>query len=241
MTLDVSEFWTRLTGQFMTAENTRLQKTASGPMPKPSRSKRPSSENGRRHRPPEARREQILQAALSCFGRKGYHASTMDDLVRASGLSKGSLYWHFRSKEEVFLALFDAFAAGLYGEWDAAAASGEDALSILRRECEITIQSFSRERVLMLAWVEFLCHPAARERMKATYATARAKLQAIIENGRRAGSLRSGPEAPPADRLAGALVGAIEGLLLQWLVDPEFDLESHVDVAWELVEGGLRP
>ena len=40
----------------------------------------------------------------------------MDDLVRASGLSKGSLYWHFHSKEEVFTALFDSFVAELYGE-----------------------------------------------------------------------------------------------------------------------------
>ncbi|MCP4039423.1 MAG: TetR/AcrR family transcriptional regulator [bacterium] len=187
--------------------------------------------------PAEARREQILRAALSCFAEKGYHAATMDDLGRASGLSKGSLYWHFRSKEEVFLALFDSFAAVLYGEWDAAAGSGADALEVLRRECELTVRSLSGDRLFLLAWAEFLNHPAARERMSAIYTTARFKLQTIIEQGREAGSLRTGP---PAEQVAGALVGTVEGLLLQWLVDRDFDLAAHFRAAWEILAGGLR-
>lgn len=161
----------------------------------------------------------------------------MDDLVRASGLSKGSLYWHFRSKEEVFLALFDAFAEILYGEWDAAAETSEDATAILRREFELSAQSFADQRVFLLAWAEFLSHPAARERMSGTYAVARQKLASIIEMGRESGSLRTGP---PAECVASTLVGTIEGLLLQWLVDPDFDLTGHVEVAWELLMEGLR-
>jgi len=192
----------------------------------------------RTHRSPEARREQILQAALTCFGEHGYHASTMDDLVRASGLSKGSLYWHFRSKEEVFLAVFDAFAEELYGQWDAAAESSEEAMSVLQREFELSAEIFSNQRVFLLAFAEFLSHPAARDRMAGTYTVVREKLAAIIERGRRAKSIRSGP---PADRLASTLIGAIEGLLLQWLVDPDFDLEGHVEVAWNLLMEGLRP
>ncbi len=191
----------------------------------------------RHHMPAEARRAQILEAALSCFGDRGYHATTMDDLVAASGLSKGSLYWHFRSKEEVFLALFDSFGTILYGEWDAAAASGGDAIEILRREFSLSVEIFSTERVILSAWVEFLSHPAARERMRSAYSTARQKLASIIDAGRAAGTLRPGP---PAEQVAGALVGAIEGLFLQWLVDPEFALKAHVDVAWEILMGGLR-
>lgn len=50
----------------------------------------------------EERRAQIIEAALACFGRKGYHNTTMDDIVAESGLSKGSLYWYFKSKDELF-------------------------------------------------------------------------------------------------------------------------------------------
>jgi AcrR family transcriptional regulator len=162
----------------------------------------------------------------------------MDDLVRASGLSKGSLYWHFHSKEEVLLAVFDAFEETLFGEWDAAAEASQDAMSVLRREFVSGVQSFSEQRVFLLAWAEFLSHPAARERMAGTYTVARERLSTVIEAGRRAGSLRSGP---PAERVASTLLGTVEGLWLQWLVDPDFDLEGQIEDTWELLKEGLRP
>src|ERR1051326_7436005 len=55
----------------------------------------------------QQRREQILLAAMSCFARQGYHATSMDDVVRESGLSVGAIYSYFPSKEELFLSLCD--------------------------------------------------------------------------------------------------------------------------------------
>ena len=55
----------------------------------------------------QQRREQILAAATVCFARQGYHATSMDDVVRQSGLSVGAIYTYFPSKEELFLALGD--------------------------------------------------------------------------------------------------------------------------------------
>ncbi|WP_186780115.1 TetR/AcrR family transcriptional regulator [Streptomyces salinarius] len=52
-----------------------------------------------------ARRTQILDAATSVFARLGYHGSRMDDIVQASGLSKGAIYWYFKSKEEIAVEL----------------------------------------------------------------------------------------------------------------------------------------
>jgi AcrR family transcriptional regulator len=48
------------------------------------------------------RHAQIIKAALACFSRKGYTNTTMDDIVAESGLSKGSLYWYFDSKDDLF-------------------------------------------------------------------------------------------------------------------------------------------
>ena len=45
---------------------------------------------------------------MSCFARQGYHATSMDDVVRESGLSVGAIYTYFPSKEDLFLALADA-------------------------------------------------------------------------------------------------------------------------------------
>ena len=52
-----------------------------------------------------ARRAQIFQAAAAVFARQGYHNARMDDIVKASGLSKGGLYWYFKSKEELATGL----------------------------------------------------------------------------------------------------------------------------------------
>ena len=57
------------------------------------------------HQPKELRRAEILEAAARCFARSGYHQTTMDDVVQASSLSKGALYWHFKSKQTLFTAL----------------------------------------------------------------------------------------------------------------------------------------
>jgi AcrR family transcriptional regulator len=56
----------------------------------------------------QQRRDQILAAAMACFARQGYHATSMDDVVRQSGLSVGALYTYFPSKEDLFLALAES-------------------------------------------------------------------------------------------------------------------------------------
>jgi TetR/AcrR family transcriptional repressor of nem operon len=71
---------------------------------------------------PRAQREsktRILEAAMSVIRSKGYSATTVDDICRAAGLSKGSFFHHFKSKEELALAAaehFSTMAAGLFAE-----------------------------------------------------------------------------------------------------------------------------
>ena len=60
-----------------------------------------------RHMPEQARRAQILSAARRCFIENGYHPTRMDDIAKAAGLSKGGVYFHFKSKQEVFNSLVD--------------------------------------------------------------------------------------------------------------------------------------
>jgi TetR/AcrR family transcriptional regulator, repressor for uid operon len=56
----------------------------------------------------EARRQQILDAALTCFDRAGFHRTSMQDIVGESGLSTGAVYRYFDSKEDIIEALADA-------------------------------------------------------------------------------------------------------------------------------------
>jgi AcrR family transcriptional regulator len=53
----------------------------------------------------DERREQILSAALKVFGKKGFAATKISDIVAGAGMSHGLVYHYFKSKEEIFLTL----------------------------------------------------------------------------------------------------------------------------------------
>lgn len=57
----------------------------------------------------EERKEQILDAAAIVFSQQGFASARMDDIVQQSGLSKGALYWYFKSKDDIILALMHRF------------------------------------------------------------------------------------------------------------------------------------
>ncbi|SFA87394.1 MULTISPECIES: TetR/AcrR family transcriptional regulator [unclassified Bacillus (in: firmicutes)] len=53
----------------------------------------------------EKKKREILDSALACFAKKGFQAATIDDIVAHSGISKGSIYNYFKSKDEIYLSL----------------------------------------------------------------------------------------------------------------------------------------
>ncbi|MBL7013888.1 MAG: TetR/AcrR family transcriptional regulator [Candidatus Marinimicrobia bacterium] len=53
----------------------------------------------------DERKEQILNAALLVLVEKGYESSRVDDIVEKAGLSKGAIYWYYKSKKEIYLDL----------------------------------------------------------------------------------------------------------------------------------------
>jgi AcrR family transcriptional regulator len=59
-------------------------------------------------RKPQARPDEVLNAALKQFSRHGFAATRMDDIAKAAGLSKAAIYLYFPSKEDVFKALIEA-------------------------------------------------------------------------------------------------------------------------------------
>lgn len=187
------------------------------------------------HQTPEVRREQILKAAQSCFGKTGFHKTKMDDIVLASGLSKGALYWHFKSKDEIFLALFDQFDREIFAAWDDL--SSGPALETLRIESEIVLNALIGDRLLVEMWSEFLKHPLARDRFAAIYDHSRERLAGTIERG-----IERGEIAPCEARHAAAMLTAvIEGLLLQALADPSFDPLEAWPTTWQILSAGMTP
>ncbi len=99
----------------------------------------------------ESRRQQILDAASECFAARGFHRTTMQDIVRQSGLSPGAIYSYFRSKDEIVEAITDA-------RHEREKALIVEALETRRLSESITL--------LRDAFVGELRDPAARERRR---------------------------------------------------------------------------
>jgi AcrR family transcriptional regulator len=55
--------------------------------------------------PAEKRQAQLISAAMEVFNRKGYGGATTEDIAREAGVTKGAIYFHFKSKEDIFLAV----------------------------------------------------------------------------------------------------------------------------------------
>jgi AcrR family transcriptional regulator len=190
----------------------------------------------RRQAPAAERRAQILRAALRCFSRDGFHVATMDDLAREAGLSKGSLYWHFRSKEEVFAALCGAWSLELFAACQALAASHRGGyVALIGRVGTLSIERIAARGDLLRAWTEFIVHPAVRQRFAAIYRASREQLAGWIRAGIDAGEIR--PLDP--EGVAASATAAIEGLLIQQAVEPAFDAVRHWEVSWQVFARGI--
>lgn len=84
-----------------------------------------------RHLPEAERREQILRAARSVFVEDGYLSARMDDVARRARLSKGAVYFYFKSKRELFDALVAEDLAVMTGFLDEATQHGSPPLARL--------------------------------------------------------------------------------------------------------------
>lgn len=57
----------------------------------------------------EETRTKILESAIKLFSTQGYNKASVDDICKEAGISKGAFYHHFKSKQELFLALLDGW------------------------------------------------------------------------------------------------------------------------------------
>jgi len=181
-----------------------------------------------------ARRAQILDAAWTCFQRQGLHATSMDDIIRASALSAGAVYSYFPSKEELIFAAVSTSLSGLR-DLLGPLLDGRPAPDELVRRATATVAAFSaREgydlrRIALLGWAEAQRSERLRATMAEFYGAFRARLAAAAEGWREEGRLAA--EVAPGDA-ARLVLAAILGFVAQSAI-----LD---DVTPEEVARGLR-
>ncbi|MDC7742853.1 TetR family transcriptional regulator [Rhizobium binxianense] len=165
-------------------------------------SKRTPTGEGRRERKRRQTRERIEQAAVSLFLRRGFEATTIEDITEAADVSKRSFFDYFPSKEEVVFAWQDSFADRLTAEVAARPAS-ESSVAAVEAAIAATVIASVDERGLALAE---LIHdtPALKARDQLKYARLEQKLaEALL--------LRKGsaPERSRMRVLAAVVIGAL--------------------------------
>lgn len=86
-------------------------------------------------------KEKILLASLTLFSKKGYHETSIDDIVVESGFSKGAIYGYFDSKETLFLELQKKFATINYNQLKSVIDSEPSALAKLEKAADLVFTS----------------------------------------------------------------------------------------------------
>jgi AcrR family transcriptional regulator len=93
-------------------------------------------------------RDRLLQAAMDVFAHRGYHGTTVDDIVEASETSKGAFYHYFPSKQGVFLSLLDQVAGMVEVGVESAIGHEGGALAKVEAALRVVLEVASQRRDL---------------------------------------------------------------------------------------------
>jgi len=165
----------------------------------------------------------------------------MDDVVEASGLGKGTVYWHFKSKENLLAAVMRRFLSLELRRLERAAPRdgpvAERLLAFFRR----IAQELKGVGALMPVSLEFYAIALRREWARALlrdyYAEFRRALLGLLQAGVDRGEFRP----VPLEDCAVVLCALMEGLILTWVVDSRtVRIDDHTEAALRLVLDGLR-
>jgi len=190
----------------------------------------------------ETRKQEILAAATAVFAQKGFAGASMDDIVQASGISKGGLYWHFKSKDELIAAILSQFFDQEMAALDALLQTEGTATQKLQQLGQQIIADVSQMSELLTISLEFYALAARRQSVRLElqrhfqqYGNTLATLiQAGIDEG-------AFDPAVSARQVALNLVAQFEGLVLLWAVQGgNFDLEQQMTTAVTLFTKGLQ-
>jgi TetR/AcrR family transcriptional regulator len=96
---------------------------------------RPDEGQAKRERRKEARPGELLDAALDLFVEKGFAATRAEEVAARAGVSKGTLFLYFPSKEELFKAVVRENISGRFSEWNAEFATFEGSTPEMVRYC----------------------------------------------------------------------------------------------------------
>lgn len=189
----------------------------------------------------EERRSQIIESATKVFAREGFANTRMDDVAAESGLSKGLLYWYFKSKEEIIIAIADVLFGAELRKLQNRTMKGQSARACLENLLEVYVGDLRAMLKVTPIIYEFYAlafrNRAVRRVMQEYLHRFVAILEPLVQRG-----MDDGEFIPGNARQITITIGAtLEGTLLLWAYDPEMvQAEAQLRVGMALLLDGLE-
>ena len=155
----------------------------------------------------------ILDAAANVLARRGYHDTNVEEIVTRSGTSKGSVYFHFPSKENLFLAVMDQMSKRLHSRVRREVEQLTDPVQRLETALETTLRTLCKHKTLarlLLIKGPSIGPSFARKRQESLTGLADMTAQLIRETSPRDPSV-------DAEVAAHAWLGAVSEIVVRWL------------------------
>jgi TetR/AcrR family transcriptional regulator, fatty acid metabolism regulator protein len=194
-----------------------------------------------RHEARSERRNQILDAAEKVFARNGFADSRMEQIVEETQLSKGAIYWYFKSKDEIIGAslerMFERSVRDVLEQLDSDRPIVERIMMVARSATEQIRNARQLCGVELEAYAMAARDRSMRRRASGFFDAYIDAFASLIADGIKKGELL------PVDPRKAAITGValFEGLTLLWVVNPALDFEEVLSYASGLMLATLIP
>ncbi|MFD3314386.1 TetR/AcrR family transcriptional regulator [Streptomyces sp. NPDC058694] len=175
----------------------------------------------------DARRRQILDGAARCFARNGFHATSMQDVLKEVDLSAGAVYRYFSGKDELIAAIVTEVLGGIRGAFEEAARqTPPPPPDVLVGRVMTQVLGLggggkfglswdgeaSFPRLMIQVWTETLRDSELSQVLRTGFVTVRAAWVKVVEGYQEAGLMRADI---PADHVARTMIAAAQGFAAQ--------------------------
>ena len=189
----------------------------------------------------DARRRQIIDAAIVCFARDGFHRATMQDVCREAHLSAGAIYRYFSSKDAIIEAIADERHAreAEFMELARSAGGGADGIRALGRASFASLADPDerlRRRLGLQVWAEALRNPRIHKLVMRGTRPPRVAMAQMVREAQEAGELAD--DIDP-DSFARAMLALFQGFILQQAWEPDADVAAYLETAEAMVDALL--
>jgi len=200
----------------------------------------------RKEREFETRRRLILDKATNLFQKNSFAGVTLDDIASAIEFSKGTIYNHFGSKEEIYASILVEHLNILLSCLKEAARTGRDTHERLRNSMKAYVRFYRehREYFKLLFFIDLVSDhyripDALLKEIRTLKIACLLELQNVVREGVRSGELEG---SRPAAQVSMVMWGMINGIiqLVESRQFKEEDLDRLIGLGFEIVLGGLK-